>query len=102
MKLTCTEAVFCVSFRLERLLLVIFFSQITAKSHHSGLPMLDFTPYCRQFLFSGQQIPRRFPSETASLVKISISLLQANNAVAGGALDSGNRPAPVGVTFSTR
>ena len=26
--------------------LFTFFSQITAKSHHSGLPMLDITPYC--------------------------------------------------------
>jgi hypothetical protein len=51
--------------------------------------MLDIAPYCRKFLFSGRQIPRRFPSETTSLVKISISLLQANNPVAGGALDSG-------------
>ena len=75
---------------------------VALNSRHRGLPMLDFTSYCRQFLFSGRQIPRRFPSETASLVKISISLLQANNPVAGGALDSGNRPAPVGVAFSTR
>jgi hypothetical protein len=40
--------------------LFTFFSQITAKSHHSGLPMLNITPYCRKFLFSGRQIPRRF------------------------------------------
>jgi len=81
--------------------LFTFFSQITAKSHHSWLPMLDITPYCCKFLFSGRQIQRRFPSETASLVKISISLLQANNPVAGGALDSGNRSAPVEFTFSS-
>ena len=45
MKLTCIEVAFCVSFSR----LFTFFSQITAKSHHSGLFMLDFTPHSRQF-----------------------------------------------------
>jgi hypothetical protein len=29
--------------------LFTFFSQITAKSHYSEVPMLDFTSYCCQF-----------------------------------------------------
>jgi len=45
MKLTCIEVAFCVSFSR----LFTFFSQITAKSHHSGLFMLNFTPHSRQF-----------------------------------------------------
>jgi hypothetical protein len=36
-KLSCTHAVFCVSFRLERLLLVTLSSQITAKSQKIGV-----------------------------------------------------------------
>ena len=42
MKLTGTEAVFCVSFRLERLLLVNIFSQITAKSHKNEITGVGF------------------------------------------------------------
>jgi len=67
--------------------------------------VLDSTPYhreSRQFRFSERQIPCRFPSETARLVKISIALLQANNPVAGGALEFGNRLDPTGAAFSFR
>jgi len=48
------------------------FSQITAKSHHCGLFMLDFCRSAadsRQFLFSGLEMPCRSLQGTASLAK---------------------------------
>ena len=42
------------------------------------------------------------PAGNSQFSEVSVSHLQANNPVAGGALDSGNRPVAVGVTFSSR
>ena len=60
MKLTCIEVVFLRELSPEASTFCHVFSQITAKSHHCGLFMLEFCRSAadsRQFLFSGLEMP---------------------------------------------
>ena len=75
------------------------------KSHKNGFTGAGFklaAPLIWPFTAprATEAVPR--PLENSLFNEISVSLRQANNPIAGGALVSGNMPVPVGVTFLSR
>ena len=75
------------------------------KSHKNGVTGAGFKPVA--LLIQPITAPRVTeaaprPVGNSPFSEISVSPHQTNNPLAGGALDSGNMPVPVGVTFSSR
>ena len=88
------EAAFCGSFRLERLLLVMLFSQIAVRSHKNGLTGAGFKlvpPLIWPISAPRATVAVPRPPGNSQVSETLVSLFQRNNPVAGGAPLSGTR-----------